>query len=86
LQEGTELIKSSGGVFEVEYDGKLIFSKKACSRFPEDGEVLRIVQALSAGVDLETAQKQAVLHPSGGSISFVDWLKGKMFGERTSSP
>ncbi len=34
-----ELIKSSGGVFEVTYDGKLVFSKKQTGRFPEEGEV-----------------------------------------------
>ena len=39
-----EMIPSSGGVFEVQKDGKLIFSKKATGRFPETGE---IVSALS---------------------------------------
>lgn len=34
-----ELIPGSGGVFEVEQDGKLIFSKKELGRFPEEGEV-----------------------------------------------
>jgi selT/selW/selH-like putative selenoprotein len=35
-----ELIKSSGGVFEVEADGKLIFSKKQEHRFPTHTEIL----------------------------------------------
>ncbi|RMG32050.1 MAG: SelT/SelW/SelH family protein [Methanobacteriota archaeon] len=35
-----ELIKSGGGVFEVEVDGKLIFSKKKEGRFPEHEEIL----------------------------------------------
>lgn len=35
-----ELIKSAGGVFEVDVDGKRIFSKKAEGRFPEDDEIL----------------------------------------------
>ena len=35
-----ELIESSGGVFEVTVDGKLIFSKRELGRFPEDEEVL----------------------------------------------
>jgi selT/selW/selH-like putative selenoprotein len=35
-----ELIKSSGGVFEVEADGKLIFSKKQEYRFPSHDEII----------------------------------------------
>jgi selenoprotein W-related protein len=35
----SELVASGGGVFEVEVDGRLIFSKKALDRFPEDGEI-----------------------------------------------
>ena len=35
-----ELIKGSGGQFEVEVDGRLIFSKKELGRFPEDHEIL----------------------------------------------
>lgn len=34
-----ELVKSSGGVFEISADGKLVFSKKATGRFPTDDEV-----------------------------------------------
>ena len=37
------LISSGGGVFEIVLDGKLIFSKKAINRFPEKGEVVRII-------------------------------------------
>ena len=37
------LISSGGGVFEIVLDGKLIFSKKTINRFPEKGEVLRII-------------------------------------------
>ncbi len=32
---GLTLIPSGGGVFEVEKNGKLVFSKKATGRFPE---------------------------------------------------
>jgi len=35
-----ELIKGSGGVFDVIVDGQLIFSKLKTGRFPEDDEVL----------------------------------------------
>jgi len=38
------LIPSSGGVFEIKADGKLFFSKKSLGRFPEDGEVERLIQ------------------------------------------
>jgi selenoprotein W-related protein len=40
-----ELIGSSGGVFEVEYEGKLVFSKKAIGRFPDLGEVIGLIKA-----------------------------------------
>ena len=33
------MIPSGGGVFEVEVDGTLIFSKKELDRFPEDEEI-----------------------------------------------
>lgn len=39
------LIPSSGGVFEVELDGELVFSKKALDRFPEDAEILAAIAA-----------------------------------------
>lgn len=32
-------MESSGGVFEVSMDGKLIFSKKKLGRFPEEQEI-----------------------------------------------
>jgi selenoprotein W-related protein len=35
-----ELVKLSGGIFEVYVDNELIFSKKALGRFPEPGEVM----------------------------------------------
>jgi selenoprotein W-related protein len=38
------LIPSSGGVFEVEADGKLVFSKKASRRHAEPGEVVRLIR------------------------------------------
>lgn len=40
-----ELIASSGGVFEVLAEGKLLFSKKGLGRFPVDGEIANLVQA-----------------------------------------
>ena len=40
----TELVPSSGGVFEIEVDGKKIFSKKQLGRFPEPGEVVGLLR------------------------------------------
>jgi len=34
---------ASGGVFEVTYNGELIFSKKGLDRFPEKGEILTLI-------------------------------------------
>jgi selenoprotein W-related protein len=38
------LVPSSGGVFEVTVDGKLVFSKKALGRHAEPGEVLELIK------------------------------------------
>jgi selenoprotein W-related protein len=50
LQKGfgvdCQIIESSGGVFEISVDGKLIFSKKSLDRFPEDGEIAELIRAL----------------------------------------
>jgi selenoprotein W-related protein len=40
-----ELIKGSGGVFDVTVDGELIFSKKKTGRFPAPGEIERAIAA-----------------------------------------
>jgi selenoprotein W-related protein len=40
----SELIASSGGVFEIEYGGNLVFSKKKLGRFPDQGEVLGLIK------------------------------------------
>ena len=34
-----ELVRSSGGVFEITVDGRLGFSKKRLGRFPDEGEL-----------------------------------------------
>jgi selenoprotein W-related protein len=83
LHESAELIKSSGGVFEVEDHGKLIFSKKELGRFPENGEVFSIAKALDAGTPLEEAKLVAGASATK-PISFVNWVKWKMTGNRNS--
>ncbi|PYP22010.1 MAG: hypothetical protein DMD53_03605 [Gemmatimonadetes bacterium] len=42
-----KLIQSSGGVFEVEVDGRKIFSKKQHGRHAQPGEVLRLMQQVA---------------------------------------
>ncbi len=41
----TELIESGGGVFDVVADGQTVFSKHDEGRFPEEEEVLGLLQA-----------------------------------------
>ena len=40
----TKLISSGGGVYEITLDGELIFSKKGLERFPDDGEVIALIE------------------------------------------
>jgi selenoprotein W-related protein len=40
-----ELVRSSGGVFEVSVDGQTIFSKKALGRHAKPGEVVELIDA-----------------------------------------
>ncbi len=39
-----ELIKGTGGVFEVSLNNSLIFSKKELSRFPEENEIEDLIE------------------------------------------
>lgn len=72
LHENSDLIKSSGGVFEVEDDGILIFSKEL-HRFPHDGEILEVLKYRSEGMSLPEAQSKA-----GEKVpavpSFLEWF------------
>tara|TARA_B100000073_G_scaffold157354_1_gene129969 strand:- start:6 stop:197 length:192 start_codon:yes stop_codon:yes gene_type:complete len=42
-QADISLISSGGGVFEISLNGDLIFSKKALNRFPENGEIKKLI-------------------------------------------
>jgi predicted Rdx family selenoprotein len=77
LSESSQLVQSSGGVFEVEHDGMLIFSKKDLGRFPAEGEVLSIVKALQSGMPLAQAKAQAAENVPQPP-SFFTWLKSFM--------
>jgi selenoprotein W-related protein len=38
------LVPSSGGVFEVQVDGNLVFSKRALRRHAQPGEVVELIR------------------------------------------
>jgi selenoprotein W-related protein len=40
------MVPSRGGVFEVEVDGELVYSKKATGRHAEYDEILKTIRAL----------------------------------------
>lgn len=40
-----ELIKGDDGVFDVVVDGRRVFSKHELGRFPNDGEVVGLLQS-----------------------------------------
>lgn len=67
---------SSGGVFEVEWGDQLIYSKKRTGRFPEQGEVLKVVFGLEQGLSLTEAQQEAARNITPPA-SFLDWLNSK---------
>jgi selT/selW/selH-like putative selenoprotein len=39
------LVRGNGGVFEIIVDGLPVFSKRSLGRFPEEGEVTRMISA-----------------------------------------
>lgn len=41
----SELVASRGGVFEVTIGGQLVFSKSETGRFPDEGEVVALIEA-----------------------------------------
>lgn len=47
-----ELVESSGEAFEVEYGGKLLFSKRHVGRFPEEGEIQDLIKRTAVFKDV----------------------------------
>lgn len=39
-----KLIESSGGIFEVEVDGKLVYSKKETGEFPDNEKLIKQIR------------------------------------------
>jgi selT/selW/selH-like putative selenoprotein len=46
LKIDAALVRGERGVFDVAVGGKVIFSKHAVGRFPEDSEVVQSIRAL----------------------------------------
>jgi selT/selW/selH-like putative selenoprotein len=44
LDVESELLKGGAGVFDVVVDGELVFSKARSGRFPNDGEILALLE------------------------------------------
>jgi len=44
----SELVKKAGGVFEVFLNDELVFSKVELDRFPNEGEVISLIQEKTA--------------------------------------
>ena len=44
-----ELVGGGGGIYDVVVDGAEIFSKHKLDRFPEDGEIVRLIQERGDG-------------------------------------
>ena len=75
FEEECELIKSSGGIFEVSYKDDLIFSKKNLGRFPGETEIIDILAGMNSGLSLAQAREKAAANVRQ-PVSFFDWLKG----------
>jgi selT/selW/selH-like putative selenoprotein len=48
LPGGVELIPGIGGIFEVEFNGRNVFSKEHTGRFPEENEIESKLETLLA--------------------------------------
>ena len=40
-----KLVEGSGGIFVVKANGKIVYAKEKTHRFPEEGEITRLLQA-----------------------------------------
>ena len=65
------LHQSSGGVFEVEVDGDLLFSKIKLGRFPEPGEIPGLIQGKS-GTSADPGGRKADEEFQGKLRKFID--------------
>jgi selenoprotein W-related protein len=42
----SETIPGSGGIFDIEFEGKLVFSKTEKGRFPEESEITDLLKKI----------------------------------------
>ena len=66
-QADISLISSGGGVFEISLNGDLIFSKKALNRFPDGGEIKKLI------MDDKSNLKQKFIEIAEEKISTQVW-------------
>jgi selenoprotein W-related protein len=84
LQADVQISPSTGGVFEVEDSGVLIFSKKQLGRFPQEGEIMDLIKkhgAAENGTPPDDAKEMAPAKPDQ-SIPFLGWLGNQFKGSR----
>lgn len=84
LDAEVQISPSTGGVFEVEDHGVLIFSKKQLGRFPHEGEIMSIVQKGVANNQPSdssaSAQEKEKTAPTSQPISVKSWLTNHLKG------
>jgi len=85
LNASVQITPGSGGVYEVEDNGVLIFSKKQLGRFPNEGEIMSIVQSVGAGIPLDDAKEKAATkaqQPMSLTGKVGGWLSNQLKGPR----
>ena len=75
FKEQSLLEPATNGVFDIEDNNVLMFSKLECGRFPEDGEIKTILENIYRGLDLREAKSQAALSVGRGD-SIIEWFFG----------
>jgi len=85
LKAEVQISPSTGGVFEIEDQGVLIFSKKQLGRFPHEGEIMSIINKGVANKqpgDHVDASKAKETSPAKATQpqSVVGWLTNQLKG------
>jgi len=84
LKASVQITPGSGGIFDVEDNGVLIFSKHELGRFPQEGEIMSIIQSVDAGIPLNDAKEKATAlsHQSPSIPQMVgNWLSNQFGGK-----
>jgi predicted Rdx family selenoprotein len=83
LKATVQITPGTGGIYEVEDGGVLIFSKAQLGRFPHEGEIMSIVQSVDAGIPLNDAKEKAAAQaqePMTFTAKVGDWLSSQFKG------